>query len=686
MEKKRVFILGNSYLVTFKFRGELIERLVKDSYDVWVSFPNGPFGNGEEAEKQYGCHFVEIPIERRGTNPFHDLELMKRYFSLMRKLRPDVVLAYTVKPDVYGGIVCRFLKIPFIPNITGLGKGLAEEGLTRKITTLLYRSAVKDARCVFFQNASDKAFFDEHKIAYPKSRILPGSGVNLEQFVPLEYPADEEPVRFLYAARIMKTKGIEEYLEAAHAIKKQHPEVEFHICGYCEEDYKEELKKREEAGEIICHGLVEDIRIYEKDCHCMVLPSYHPEGISNVLLEGAACARPLITTDHPGCRETVACGETGYLVRKKDSGDLIEKMLLFLQLSGEERKQMGQRGRKKIEDEFDRNQIVDAYMTEIKAVERSEKEPDKTVGNKTKLEKAVQTPGRALMNIIYRIPLLPRLIDDKTYLKMIYFLCFWKKLDLEHPKTFNEKLQWMKLYDRRDIYTRMVDKEAVKGYVAEIIGEEYVIPTIGVWDRAEDIDFDALPEQFVLKCTHDSGGLVICRDKSKLDRKKARKKLNKCRKKNYYYLGREWPYKQVPPRILAEPYMADRNGEMKDYKFFCFSGEPRVLYIASDRSTDVKFDFFDMDFYHLPITNGHGNSEKKLQPPEHFEKMKELARKLSAGFPQLRVDFYEVDGRVYFGEITLFHMCGFVPFEPAQWDRMLGDLLTLPETEKGGAL
>lgn len=682
MAKKKILILGNSHLVVFKFRGELIERLIKEGHEVWVSFPNGPFGVGEEAARQYGCHFVEIPMERRGTNPFHDLKLMKQYASLIRKVRPHVVLAYTVKPDVYGGIVCRLFGVPFIPNITGLGKGLAEGGVTGKITAFLYRLAVKKAVCVFFQNTSDKEFFDIHKIACKKGKVLPGSGVNLEQFSPMEYPPDGEPVRFIYASRIMKTKGIEEYLEASRSLKSRYPETEFHICGYCEEDYRSILKERVDKGEIIYHGLVEDVQAYEKDCHCIVLPSFHPEGISNVLLEGAAGARPLITTDQPGCRETVEDGVTGYLIRKRDSEDLIEKMLRFMSLSNEERRLMGQKGREKISSEFDRNRIVEAYMAEIDSIGA----PGQRLRNKTRLEKAIQTPGRALMNVIYRIPLLPRLISDEVYVKLIYSLCFWKKLDLKHPETFTEKLQWMKLYDRREIYTRMVDKEAVKKYVSDRIGEEYVIPTIGLWEKAEDIDFDALPRQFVLKCTHDSGGLVICRDKGTLDVHKAKRKLKRCLKRNYYYLGREWPYKDVPPRILAEPYMADRKGEMKDYKFFCFSGIPRMLYIASDRQTDVKFDFFDMDFNHLPFINGHINSEKKLEPPEQFEKMKELAGKLSEGFPELRVDFYEVDGRLYFGELTLFHLSGFVPFEPEQWDRILGSWMTLPEIQKGGVL
>lgn len=363
--KKRILILGNSYLVVFKFRGELIQELIKQNYDVWVCFPNGPFGEGQKTSDEYGCHFIETNIDRRGKNPLKDFSLMKEYRRIFKAVCPDFVLAYTVKPDVYGGIVCNQMHIPFIPNITGLGKGLVEGGLVQKITIHLYKKAVKKARCVFFQNQNDKMFFDTHKIRYQKGIVLPGSGVNLQKFVPLEYPDDSEPVRFIYVARVMKAKGIEQFFDAARVLKAKYPNTEYHICGYCEEDYKDILAEKEKAGEVIYHGLVDDVRDYERFCHCVVLPTFHPEGISNVLLEGAACARPLITTDRPGCRETVNNCITGFLVKERDSEDLIRKMEDFINLSNEHRRQMGLAGRRKIEKEFDRNLVVDNYLSEI---------------------------------------------------------------------------------------------------------------------------------------------------------------------------------------------------------------------------------------------------------------------------------------------------------------------------------
>ena len=275
--------------------------------------------------------------------------------------------------------------------------------------------------------------------------------------------------------------------------------------------------------------------------------------------------------------------------------------------------------------------------------------------------------------------------DDRRYLEKLYRATFGKELNLENPQTFNEKLQWLKLYDRKPVYTTMVDKYAAKEYVADKIGEEYIIPTLGVWDKFDDIDFDALPDQFVLKCTHDSGGLAICRNKKTFDIAAARKKINRCLKRNYYYTFREWPYKNVKPRIIAEKYMVDESGyELKDYKIFCFDGQPKIMFIATDRANpeeETKFDFFDMEFNHLPFQNGHPNAKKSIMQPKGFKKMKELAAKLSAGIPQVRVDFYDIDGKVYFGELTFSHWSGFVPFDPEEWDYKLGAWIDLPQKE-----
>ena len=274
-------------------------------------------------------------------------------------------------------------------------------------------------------------------------------------------------------------------------------------------------------------------------------------------------------------------------------------------------------------------------------------------------------------------------LPDKLFLKIAFRLQMGKKLNLGNPKTFNEKLQWLKLYDRKPEYTIMVDKYLVKKYIADIIGEKYIIPTLGVWNSVDEIDFDKLPQQFVLKCNHNSGVLVICKDKSKLDIASAKRKMARAFKQNFYKLGREWPYKDVKRKIIAEKYMEDsKTSELRDYKFFCFDGNVKALFIASERQSlteDTKFDFFDVNFKHLPCTNGHPNAVKNIQKPICFEEMKKLASSLSKGIPHVRVDFYEVDGKVYFGELTFYHWSGFVPFNPPSWDNEFGSWINLPK-------
>ena len=279
------------------------------------------------------------------------------------------------------------------------------------------------------------------------------------------------------------------------------------------------------------------------------------------------------------------------------------------------------------------------------------------------------------------------LLPDEMFIRLNYLRRMKQWPDLKNPTTYNEKLQWLKLHDRQPLYTQLVDKYEVRRFVEERIGGEYLVPLAGgPWNSFDEVDFDALPERFVLKCTHDSGGLVICRDKRTLDREKARRRISQSLQQNFYYHNREWPYKDVQPRIIAEAYMEDAStNELRDYKFFCFDGEPRMLFVASDRQTageETKFDFFDMDYNHLDLRNGHPNAAVPPEKPAQFGLMRELAQKLSQGIPHVRVDLYEVNGRVYFGEMTFYHWSGMVPFDPPEWDRKLGSWIGLPENGK----
>lgn len=283
--------------------------------------------------------------------------------------------------------------------------------------------------------------------------------------------------------------------------------------------------------------------------------------------------------------------------------------------------------------------------------------------------------------ILKKIKYAMRIVPDKAYIQMYYFAHFKRFCNLRNPETYNEKLNWLKLHDRNEEYTKLVDKYEVKEYIASIIGEDYIIPTLGVWNHFDDIDFEKLPNQFVLKCTHDSEGLVIVKDKNKLDKVAAKEKIEAALKQNFYYIGREWPYKNVKPRIIAEKYMEDHvDGELRDYKFFCFDGQPKAMFIASDRASDhVKFDYFDLEFNHLDIKQKYPHAQNTLRKPETFDKMIEFSKILSKGFPHVRVDFYEVDGRLYFGELTFYHFSGFMPFEPSKWDKTFGDWIHLPK-------
>jgi len=270
-----------------------------------------------------------------------------------------------------------------------------------------------------------------------------------------------------------------------------------------------------------------------------------------------------------------------------------------------------------------------------------------------------------------------KFVSDEKILKKKYLEVFGQELDLDNPQTFNEKLQWLKLHDRKDIYTTMVDKYEVKEYVKNIIGEEYIIPTLGVWDKFSAIDFAKLPEQFVLKCTHDSGGLCIIKDKKCMSYEKIHEKINKSLKRNYYYFGREWPYKNVKPRIIAEEYM---GSNLNDYKIFCFNGIPKIVLVCTDRYSKAGLceDFYDIKWNHLNIKRKtHPNASRKIEKPKKLSKMLELAEKLSRDTKFLRVDFYDIDDKIYFGELTFYPASGFSGFVPDEWDQQLGDMLEL---------
>lgn len=361
---KKILFCVNHDLVIYNFRKELVETCLKEGYKVIIASPYGPRIDDLVA---MGCDYVPMNINRHGTNPIEELKLLYHYVKLIKKVQPNVVLTYTIKPNIYASIAAQSLNIPVIANITGLGTAVENKGFMQKLSVLLYRFAFAKIHTVFFQNQDNQSFFEQHNIALGKHILIPGSGVNLHDFKVLPYP-NEEVISFLFISRIMKEKGIDHYLEAAKIIKEKYPHTQFHILGFCEQDYEETLMSYQQANVITYHGMQKDIQPFLEKSHCTIHPSYYPEGISNVLLESSACGRPIITTNRSGCKEVVDEGKNGYLVNIKDTTSLVKAIESFISLSHEEKKTMGLNGRSKVEKEFDRNSVVQAYMERINQI------------------------------------------------------------------------------------------------------------------------------------------------------------------------------------------------------------------------------------------------------------------------------------------------------------------------------
>lgn len=362
--KEKILFLVNHDVVIYNFRLELVERLLKEGYEVHIS---SPYGERIDELVDLGCIYHEIEVERHGMNPLSELKLLSNYRSLLNEVKPDYIFGYTIKPNIYGAIAAKEKKIPFIANITGLGTAVENPGPVQKMMILLYKFAFTDVQKVFFQNTENRQFFIDHKIAIDKHGLLPGSGVNLKRFSTKDYPNDDV-IRFAFISRIMKEKGIDQYLEAAKTIKEKYKNVEFHICGFCEKEYEGKLNEYNENGIVIYHGMIRNVSEFLENIHCVVHPTYYPEGLSNVLLEACATGRPIITTDRSGCREVVDNGINGYKISQKNTQELVEAIDQFINLSFDEKKNMGLNGRKKVEKEFDRNIVIDKYMMEINKI------------------------------------------------------------------------------------------------------------------------------------------------------------------------------------------------------------------------------------------------------------------------------------------------------------------------------
>lgn len=361
----KVLLLTNSDVGLYKFRREVMEELAKEN-EVYACLPSGDMIPQIEA---LGVKYIRDEFDRHGTNPISEIKHYFQYKKVIKNVKPDIVFTYTVKPNIFGGAACASMKVPYVVNVTGLGTAVENPGMMQKIMIPMYKFGIRRAQKVFFQNSENREFMLERSMVKGPYDLLPGSGVNLSQYQVLPYP-EEDTINFLFAGRVMKEKGIEQYLEAAEYITGKYPQTRFHICGACEPAYVCNLEKLQKNEAVIYHGPVKDmVKMYEM-ASCTIHPTYYPEGLSNVLLESCACGRPVITTNRPGCREVVDDGVNGFVVREKDSADLIEKIERFLAEPAEGRRQMGLAGRAKVERAFDRQIVVNKYMEEINAIQR----------------------------------------------------------------------------------------------------------------------------------------------------------------------------------------------------------------------------------------------------------------------------------------------------------------------------
>lgn len=358
--REKILMISNVTGGLVNFRRELLEKL-RVEYDVTVLASENI---GRDTIEGLGCTFINTDFDRHGTNPINEVGLYFKYRTLIKSTAPQIVLTYTIKPNIYAGAACASLGIPYIVNVTGLGSAVENPGVLQKISIPMYRFGIRKAQKVFFQNIDNQKFMLEHGMVTGAYDLLPGSGVNLDRFKLLDYPKGDE-VHFVFISRVIKEKGIDQFIDAAIFIHNKYPFTRFHVCGNCEQEYEGILKECQHNGILTYHGRVNDIPGIHTFSSCTIHPTYYPEGMSNVLLESAACGRPIIATRRPGCREIVDDGVNGYLINERDSKDLIDKIEKFLRLSWNQKKDMGLAGRAKVEAEFDRKIVINKYMKEI---------------------------------------------------------------------------------------------------------------------------------------------------------------------------------------------------------------------------------------------------------------------------------------------------------------------------------
>lgn len=361
---KKILLVANEYTTIVDFRLELLQALKSANYEVYVALPEDVHN---KIIRGTGAEVINLEMSRQGTNPIKDLKTIYYIRKILKELKPDVVLTFTIKPNVYAGYLCGLKRIPYISNITGLGTAIESKGKLQKFALWLYRKGLKKASWVYLQNESNLLYLKAHNVLSCKYKRIPGSGVNLNKYTIKDYPEGAD-CKFVYVGRVMVEKGIEQFIDAAKYFTAKYNNCTFHVCGLCEQGYEKRMQELTDQRILFYHGQVENMVDVYTWANCLVLPTFYPEGLSNVILEASASGRPVITTDKPGCKELVDEAVNGFIVKQRDSYDLIQKIQKFLTMTNEERKVMGIAGRKKIETQYDRQIVVKTYLDDIKQI------------------------------------------------------------------------------------------------------------------------------------------------------------------------------------------------------------------------------------------------------------------------------------------------------------------------------
>lgn len=591
------------------------------------------------------------------------------YLNTLRNYKPDVVLSFLTFSNLLAVFV-RQIFVRYIPVIISERCDPMQRGFfIRTICELIYPKA----DCLVCQSHTIGEYF------YKRSKkvnikVIPNP-IN-EECIAHTVPSIRRNV-IAAVGRLNKQKNYDLLIDSFYEMRNDMKDYKVEIYGQGPEydRLKNKIKKLHLEDNIFLMGTKNNVMHSIYDAKLFVMTSDY-EGFPNALTEAMASGLPVISTDFPTgiAREVIKEGVNGYVVPVKDKKELVRVMLHILN-NPKLQETMSEENRKIIRI-LDNETIMEQWKNTLNQSYPIHGKKGELMNEL--MNKVLQEPKRYFIYALGRL-LYGSVWLDKLYLKILYRYKMGKRLNLKNPKTYNEKIQWLKLYDRNPEYINLADKYEVRNYIAKTIGDNYLVPLLGVWDKFEEIDFDKLPNQFILKCTHDSGGNVICKDKSTFDKEAASKKLNHCLKRNYYKNTREWPYKNIKPRIIAEKYLVDESGtELKDYKFLCFYGVPKAFLVISNRGQDTRSDFYNMNFKHLPVRHHYKNSEIGINRPEGFREMVELSKKLSKGFIHIRCDFYNIYGKIYFGELTFYQFSGLYKIEPESFDRKLGSFIHLP--------